>query len=107
MNIGDLVPDVLDDRVRDIDEMARRHRIEEMLAAESAVAKMKAKLDIIRHRIADADEPSRYVLPRGVHQWKLVLRLPVPDDHVVADIPLDAEIAVRDVLADQFDFARH
>ena len=56
MDIGHLVPDILHDRVRNIDEMACRDRIEEMLAAEIAVTKVKAELDVVRHRFANPHE---------------------------------------------------
>jgi hypothetical protein len=90
MNISNLMFDVSCNRVRHIDEMARRHRIEEVLAAEIAVAKMKAELDIIGHRRTDASEAFGNFLLRGINKRKLILRLSIPQDHVVADIPLDA-----------------
>ena len=99
MDVGNLVADVLHDCIRDIDEMPRRHRVKEVLAAKITVAEVKTELDIVRHRRADAHEPLCDVLLRGVHQRELILRLSVPDDHVVADVPLDAEVAVWNVPA--------
>src|SRR5215467_3541058 len=107
MNIGDLMFDVSNDRVGRVDEMARRVRIEVMFAAEIAVTEMETELDIGGHRFADAGKARGDLLTRGLHEWKLVLRVSVPHDHVVANIPLDAEILMRNVPANRLDFLPH
>src|SRR3954463_3777217 len=82
-------------------------RIEEMLAAEIAVAKMKAQLDIVGNGSADTRDTRGNLALGRIDQRKLVLRLPVPDDHVVADVPLNAEVRVRNMAADRRDLVHH
>ena len=102
MNVVHLVSDLSRNCVRDLHEMTGCHGIEEMLSSEVAVAEMPSS-DLARHRSADAGESIRNLLLRRVHQLELVLWLSIPNDHVVADVPLDAEILVRDVPAYCFD----
>ena len=56
MDVGHFVFDASRNRIRDVDEMPRGDRIEKVLAAKIAVAKVKAELDIVGHRCADAGE---------------------------------------------------
>src|SRR5215831_1796042 len=107
MNIGDLVLDAPNDRVGRVDEMASRVRIEIMFATEITITEMESEVDIGGHLFADAGKARRDVFARGLHEWELVLRVSVPHDHVVADIPLDAEILMRNVAADRLDFLPH
>ena len=76
MDVGELVPHRAGDSVGDVDKMPRRDRIEEMLAAEIAVAKMKAQFDIVGNGSADAGDARGNLALRRIDQRKLVLRLP-------------------------------
>ena len=87
--------------------MPRRDRIEEMLAAEIAVTEMKAQFDIVGNGSADAGDARGNLALRRIDQRKLVLRLSVPDDHVMANVPLNTEIRVRNVAADRRDLSHH
>src|SRR4051812_34018862 len=107
MDVSDRMPHRAGNGVGDIDKMPGGDRIEEMLAAEIAIAKMKAQLDIVGNGSADAREACDYLALGRFDQWKLVLRLSVPDDHVMADVPLNAEVRVRNMAADRRDLVHH
>src|SRR6476660_10554356 len=107
MDVSDRVPHRTGNGVGDVDEMPGGDWIEEMLAAEIAVAKMKAQRDIVGNGSADARDARGNLALRRIDQRKLVLRLPVPDDHVVADVPLNAEVRVRNMTADRRDLVHH
>src|SRR5215471_18790045 len=78
-----------------------------MLAAKVAIAEVKAELGVSGNKRCDADQARGNRLPRRIDQRKLILRLPIPQDHVVANIPLDAQVIVRDMLADRLHLTRH
>src|SRR5215467_15565622 len=86
--------DASNDRVCRVDEMASRVR-------------METEVDIGRHRFADAGKARRDLFTRGLHEWELVLRVSVPHDHVMADVPLDAETLMRNMPANRLDFLPH
>src|SRR3954452_12186731 len=107
MDVSDRVPNRAGNGVGDVDEMPGGDRIEEMLAAEITVAKMKAQLDIVGNVSADARDARGNLALGRIDQRKLVLRLSVPDDHVMADVPLNAEVRVRNMAADRRDLVHH
>ena len=81
-------------------------RLDEMLGAEIAVAEMEAELDIGRDRVAQPLHALRSVFATALRRDSIA-GLAVPDHHLVADIPLDAEIAMRDGAAKRRDFRDH
>jgi ribosomal protein S18 acetylase RimI-like enzyme len=62
------------------------------LAPGSRVLDVPCGTGIIGHHLADASEPVGDFLLRGINERKLILRLSIPQDHVVADIPLDGQV---------------
>jgi len=63
--------------------------------------------DVRRHRRADAAHARDNLVVRGAGFWEHVKGLTVPDQHFVADIPLDAQVVVRDGRADRGDLTDH
>src|SRR5262249_24621068 len=71
-----------------------------------AVAEVKAELDVVRHRRANAREARHDLAERGADRGKPLI-LAVEDQHLVADVPLDAEVMMRDRPADRRDLLEH
>ena len=107
MHISERMLDGRDDVVGDGDELAGILRLDRVPGAEIAVAEMDAKFDIGRHGRRQAAERRHHLLRRHGDRREEILRLAVIADHLVADVPLDAEIPVRDRPADGLDLAQH
>src|SRR3954452_20046601 len=106
MDVSDRVPHRAGNGVGDVDQMPGGDRIEEMLAAEIAIAKMKAQLDIVGNGSADTREARGNLALGRIDQRKLVLRLPVPDNHVMADVPQRSACGIwRQIAATSFTIA--
>src|SRR5690242_6487482 len=99
MDVRNLMPDAASKRVRNLDHLPGVARLDEMLGAEVAVAKMKPELDRCGHRRADAHHSSDDLVLGCLDARKHVVRLAIPEDHLVAKVPLDAEIVVRNCTA--------
>ena len=78
-----------------------------MPAGEIAVAKMETELDIVRHAGRNPFHALEELLAWLLGVRHRVGRLAVPDDHLVADVPLQAKVAVRNVPAERGDFGDH
>jgi hypothetical protein len=68
---------------------------------------MQAELDLVRHRGAKTRHPLEQPRTRLLRKWNRFGFLPVPDHHLVAEVPLDAKIAVRDMAAERRDLGQH
>src|SRR5262249_53149803 len=107
MDVRNVMLHTTRERVRNLDHLARVARLDEMPGTKVAVAKVESELDPRRHRCADAYHPLNDVVLGRVDERKHVLRLPVPDDHLVAEVPLDAEVVVRNCPTYRLDLAQH
>ncbi len=106
VDISELVFDRFRQRIGEIHHLCRILRLDKMLGAKIAVAQMQAELDVVGHRGAEAPDALEQLLARHVRRHR-VARLAVPDHHLVADVPLDAKIAVRDMPAQCGNFGDH
>ena len=106
VDISELVRDRLGQRVGEIDHPRRVLRLDKMLGAEIAVAQMQAELDVVGNRGAQPLHAGDNLVVRNIARYR-VARLAVPDHHLVADVPLDAEVLVRDVPDQRRDLGDH
>src|SRR5262245_56611017 len=107
MEVRNLMLHTPRESVRDLDQLACVAWLDEMPGTEVAVAKVKPELDSRRHWCADAHHPRNDVVLGRVDERKHVLRLAIPDDHLVAEVPLDAEVVVRNRPTYRLDLAQH
>src|SRR5262245_57979769 len=101
------MPGGLRHRVGELDHLASIARLQEMLGAKVRVTEMDAELDIRRNGLADPLQAAEDVLVRGANLGKHVERLSVPDQHLMADIPLDAEVMMWNSRAHRLDLPDH
>jgi hypothetical protein len=106
VKIGELVRDRFRQRIGELDHPRRIFRLDEMPRAEIAVAEMQAKLDVVGYRRAQTLHAPHKLFARHVCGHR-VGRLAVPDDHLVADVPLDAKIAMRNMPAERRNLGNH
>ena len=93
-------------RIGEFDHLRRVLRLDEMFGAEIAVAKMQAELDVVGHRGAQPLHALDQLFARHVGGHGIA-GLAVPDHHLVAYVPLDTEIAMRNMPAERGDFGNH
>src|SRR5215468_2231366 len=72
-----------------------------------AIAKVNAELDIAGDDGADSGNPRDKLIARLDVNRNPFRLLPIPNHHLVADVPLQAEIAMRDRLANRTDLTKH
>src|SRR5262249_46624021 len=107
MDVRNLMPDAASKSVRNLDHLARVGRLYERLGTEVAVAKVKPELDCCGHRSADAHHSCDDLVLGRPDAWQHIVRLTIPDDHLVAKVPLYAEIGVRNCTTYRLDLAEH
>ncbi len=105
VDIADGAPDVRDQCVRQRHHAGCVQRFDEVLCVEIAVAKVESQLDIRRNVSAEPLEPLDN--RRLVGDIRIEGRVPIPQDHLDAHIPLDAEVLVRDLGRDRGDLVAH
>ena len=107
VDVGELVPDRPGERIGEVHHRRRIFRLDEVVAREIAIAEMQAELDIVRH---DSANPRHALQERRTrHLWirHRAGLLAIPDHHLVAEVPLDAEILVRDVAGERRNLGQH
>ena len=78
-----------------------------MPGAEVPVAKVESKLDCCGHRSTDAHHSCDDLVLGRVDERKHIVRLAIPENRLVAKVPLDAEIVVRNCTTYRLDLAEH
>src|SRR5580692_543047 len=99
MDVSQRMRNGLAQRIGEFNERCRILRLDEMLGAEITITKMHAKLDIRRHSRAEPHYSRQDLIPRLIAMGNSVRLLAVPDAHLVADVPLNAKIAMRNMTA--------
>src|SRR5262249_26709926 len=91
MNVGELVRDRAGQCIREADHLRRVLRLDEMLAGKIPVAEMQADLDVGGNARTQALHAREERLRRLARVRRGAGLLAVPHDHLVAEVPLDAE----------------
>jgi len=84
VNVGELVPDGLRQRIGELDHLGGIPRLNKMTAGEIAVTQMQAELDVVGNVRAQALHARENTLVRLVGVRDCIRFLAVPDNHFVA-----------------------
>ncbi len=95
MNVGDGAIDCDGHRVGHLDHAPGVFRLDEVAGAEIAITKVYAEFDAGGNGRTNALHASHDGREVCINKRKPVLTLPVQNDHLVTEVPLDAKILVR------------
>jgi len=107
MNISEMMMNRLHECICDHDHFAGVDRFDKVLGVEIAITKMNSEFDLLRNRRRYSLHPIHDILLRSTDCRIPIRQLPVQDDHLDADIPLDAEIVVRYCVANRLNLSNH